>query len=99
MKSLLIAIAFMTVATFSYAQERGDLKGPAAKNYKPWMKKSDAEVKKVYTLKTPSQVKGPAAKNRRIFDRSDKSYQEVNFVSNRPKVTGPKAKNAKPWRN
>jgi len=99
MKSILFAIAFMTVATFSNAQDRLDLKGPAAKNYKPWLKKDKAEPKKVYTLTETKKLQGPLAKNKKSWKKEKATYKEVKLVSTRPRVTGPKAKNAKPWDN
>ncbi|MDN3686586.1 hypothetical protein [Cyclobacterium jeungdonense] len=99
MKGIIIAIAFMTVASFSYAQDKSDLKGPAAKNYKPWMKKDKADPKKVYTLSETEKLQGPAAKNKKSWKSDDKNFKEVKLVSTKPRVTGPKAKNAKPWNN
>jgi len=97
MKSLLIAFVFMTVATFSYAQDKSDLKGPAAKNYKPWQ--NNEKAKKMYTLEASSKVQGPSAKNKKSWDSKSINYQEITLVANKPKVTGPKAKNAKAWNN
>jgi len=99
MKSLLIAFAFMTVATFSYAQDKSDLKGPAAKNYKPWQKNEKTATKKLYTLEASSKVQGPSAKNKKSWESKSINYQEITLVANKPKVTGPKAKNAKAWNN
>ncbi|WP_162342152.1 hypothetical protein [Cyclobacterium salsum] len=97
MKGLIIAVAFMTVVSFSYAQDRGDLKGPAAKNYKPWMKKDKAESKKIFTLAGPKKLQGPAAKNNKSWEKDQITFKEVKLQATKPKVTGPKAKNAKPW--
>ncbi|WP_339925203.1 hypothetical protein [uncultured Cyclobacterium sp.] len=97
MKSLLIAFAFMTVATFSYAQSNNDLKGPAAKNQKPWQNTEKAN--KIYTLETSSKAQGPSAKNKKSWKSKAKNYQQVTLVSNKTRLTGPKAKNAKVWKN
>ena len=97
MKSILFATVFMFVASFSIAQDKNDLKGPAAKNYKPWMKKEKTEPKKVYTLTETKKLQGPLAKNKKSWKKKDANYKEVKLVSTRPRVTGPKAKNAKPW--
>lgn len=97
MKSLLFAFAFLTVATVGFAQNKSDLKGPAAKNYKPWQKSEKAPAIKVYTLETTSKVQGPSAKNKKSWKVEAKDYQETSLVSTKPKVTGPKAKNTKVW--
>lgn len=97
MKGLIIAVAFMTVASFSYAQDKGDLKGPAAKNYKPWMKKEKTESKKVFTIASAQKLQGPAAKNKKSWEKDQINYNEIELKATKPRVTGPKAKNAKPW--
>lgn len=99
MKGILIAFAFLMVTFFSYAQDKNDLTGPAAKNYKPWVKKENAEPKKVYTLTETKKLKGPSAKNKKSWKADKKNYKEVEFAATKPRVTGPKAKNAKPWNN
>ncbi|EPR66014.1 hypothetical protein ADICYQ_4958 [Cyclobacterium qasimii M12-11B] len=85
----------MTVATFSYAQKNNDLTGPAAKNQKPWQ--NTEKAKKVYTLETTSKAQGPSAKNKKSWESTSKNYQQVTLVTNKTRVTGPKAKNAKVW--
>ena len=99
MKSILLAFAFMTIATFSFAQDKNDLKGPAAKNYKPWQKSDNASPKKVYTLHTSNKLQGPSAKNSKVWKEEKQNFQQVELVSSKPRTTGPKAKNAKPWNN
>ena len=68
-------------------------KGPKAKNYKPWL--SDKSIDKPVFSKEPSQLKGPAFKNRKIWEDSRKS-REITFAD-QPKLKGPAAKNYRPF--
>ena len=99
MKSIIFAFAFLAIASVGYAQSSNDLKGPAAKNYKPWQQKDKAPAIKVHTLETATKLQGPSAKNKKSWELETKNYKETALVSTRPKVTGPKAKNAKVWSN
>ena len=99
MKSLIFAFAFLTIATVGFSQTDNDLKGPAAKNYKPWQQEDKAPAIKVYTSETATKLQGPSAKNKKTWELETKNYQETALVTTRPRVTGPKAKNAKVWSN
>ena len=68
-------------------------KGPKAKNYKPWL--NDNSVDKPIFGKEPSQLQGPAFKNRKIWEENRKSH-EMTF-SDQPTLKGPAAKNLKPF--
>ncbi|MFY0688542.1 MAG: hypothetical protein JXQ90_15305 [Cyclobacteriaceae bacterium] len=91
---LLIAIYFG--ASMVVAQSRNSLKGPAAKNYKPW--KYEQVDKAVYTV-DKEDVKGAAAKNQRAGNQELDTSILIPVVFNNPKqgLKGPMAKNYKPW--
>lgn len=80
----------------SNAQSHQDLKGPAAKNYKPW--KQQARKGTLLVTVDEEKVKGPAYKNKKP-QKGDFEVVEVNAdLRKREHVTGPKAKNSKPWK-
>lgn len=81
------------LANFGYAQDRNDLKGPKAKNWKPWS--SERTQVTVVTFEK-QQLKGPEAKNTAINERP-KSGQKPVSLNKKPRLKGPKAKNRKPW--
>ena len=95
-----LSLLLILLLSFSInAQSRNDLKGPAAKNYKPW------KYPKQYTGILVAQAsdraeKGPRAKNRKAWDR-DVVLLEGNRVRypKKEKLKGPAAKNRKPWDN
>ncbi|MBU2916279.1 MULTISPECIES: hypothetical protein [Reichenbachiella] len=100
MKTIIIAFAFTLAATMSFAQSRNDLKGPAAKNYKPWKDKNKTEVSIVMKSTDADRVQGPAAKNQKAWDQDSKAdFQEVALVSRKNDLKGPAAKNQKVWAN
>ena len=68
------------------------LKGPAAKNYKPW-KDANPSTAKVEPIK---RVTGPEAKNKKPWNDAKPSEANVKPMK---RITGPKAKNKKPWRD
>lgn len=93
---LLIFSAMMIFASWGYAQQRKELKGPEAKNYKPWKDNSEKSIA-VYKV-NPERLTGPEAKNKKPWDKSPKPAQYMAITtSSQPKLQGPKAKNWKPW--
>ncbi|MCV9386025.1 hypothetical protein [Reichenbachiella ulvae] len=98
MKKVIIAILFLTAATFAGAQGRNNLKGPAAKNYKPW--KDDVKTEQTIVMKSDNakKLQGPAAKNNKVWAEENKEdFTEIAVVSDRPALKGPAAKNHKVW--
>ncbi|UII23164.1 hypothetical protein [Fulvivirga ligni] len=94
---LIITVLAVSGAAFfnkSAAQERNDLKGPEAKNYKPWKNKS---TKKLITYRREI-LQGPDAKNQKPWKKEVNQYQEVAGRSNH-NLQGPRAKNHKPWQS
>ncbi len=97
MKKLIIVNFLLLVASFVFAQSNNKLQGPAAKNAKPWHKKS--KKNKVFFIKNKTFLKGPAAKNAKPWHKeaaTSQFYVEVENT-NRHNLKGPKAKNFKPW--
>ncbi len=98
MKKLAFAIiALFFTVSFANAQEFKELKGPAAKNYKPW--KQQARTGSLIVRTTPVDQQGPEAKNQRVWEQE--MEMEVLSVGTEPRerVTGPEAKNKKPWKS
>ena len=93
---MLVALTFGFV--LSYGQTEKPLKGPKAKNAKPWMakkQKTDIAVATNY-----QRVTGPAAKNAKPWQNNQaRSGFTALAASTTPRLTGPAAKNAKPWAN
>ena len=80
----------------TYGQMRSELKGPKAKNYKPW-KANKSNTVAVASLDVES-VQGPEAKNARVWDSATKvNTSSAIASSDRSTMKGPKAKNRKPW--
>ncbi|PHN02397.1 hypothetical protein [Flavilitoribacter nigricans] len=93
MKRLLLVLTVsMIFASFGYAQQKNDLRGPQAKNYKSWKYKS--EKKAVVAKVSGKKLTGPQAKNKKSLRADEAEYTAVTS-GKRPKVTGPKAKNWK----
>ena len=88
-------LILMLAVGMTYGQMRTELKGPKAKNYKPWKASKSNSV--VASLDVES-VKGPEAKNARVWDSTTKANSSSAIASsNRLSIKGPKAKNRKPW--
>ncbi|WNH14003.1 hypothetical protein [Thalassobellus suaedae] len=97
MKNLVLTLSIVFLSLSAFAQKRSDFKGPAYKNYKPWLHKN--EVTLVYTVSQKTKLTGPAYKNYKPWqNKSEKTYTPISFVSKRSKLTGPAYKNYKPWR-
>ncbi|MEX2591606.1 MAG: hypothetical protein WD426_02445 [Anditalea sp.] len=88
---------FFLAFNVSYAQSHQDLKGPAAKNYKPW--KQQARTGALVVRVDEKEVKGPAYKNRKPWQDDANKSEVTSELRVREKITGPKAKNKKPWQN
>ncbi|WP_439482834.1 hypothetical protein [Cyclobacterium plantarum] len=97
----MIRFTFILVAGFlafniSNAQSLQDLKGPAAKNYKPW--KEQARKGTLMVKVDDKKVKGPAFKNKKRFKGDFEVFKVDAQLAKRERITGPKAKNRKPWK-
>lgn len=98
MKTVIIAILFTATAMFANAQSRNDLKGPAAKNHKPWKSKAKTEQTIVMKSTDSEKVQGPAAKNNKVRSQEEVvEFREVAIVSEKSSLKGPAAKNTKVW--
>ena len=93
MKTLIISAALTLGCLVSFGQGKGDLQGPAAKNYKPWKDKSEKTT--LVTKAKTRDLKGPQAKNAKTWEIKDNNLVAVKSVANKPK--GPEAKNQKIW--
>lgn len=92
-----ILSALFLALNVSHAQSHKDLKGPAAKNYKPW--EQQARKSTLFIKLDGQDRKGPDFKNQKPW-KEDQPKEMVNTdLRTRERVTGPKAKNQKPWDN
>jgi uncharacterized protein YdeI (BOF family) len=99
MKKITLGLIFTLAATVALAQAPEDLKGPKAKNYKPW-KDTTRTNTQVLLATNEEQLQGPEAKNKKVWQNDstvDKKVVKTGDKKTKPK--GPKAKNAKPWKN
>lgn len=93
----MIGAAILLSVGVANAQEWNELKGPAAKNYKPW--KSQAKNASAEVRSERSDVQGPAFKNQKPWNQTDTTVPVDTTLDTSEKVTGPKAKNRKPWKS
>ena len=90
-----LTLVFFVVLT-GYAQDRNTLKGPEAKNYKPWL--NTEQPAPVYQMDV-EKLKGPQAKNQLAWTKARVEAPKSEIVLEpREKVMGPAAKNAKRWK-
>lgn len=89
----------LCVALLSFggmAQDRNDLKGPKAKNFKPWQ--SEGEGATLHTSVKSERLTGPEAKNSKPWQTEVREFNTVATPRlNRNELKGPRAKNLKPW--
>ena len=79
------------------AQANKQLKGPEAKNYKPWQKKKNKTATKTVVHLDRASLKGPKAKNAKPW-QNKQVVQPIEILATRKVfMKGPKAKNSKPW--
>lgn len=92
-----LLISFSAVAQQENNVKQSDLKGPAYKNYKHWMHKTEAV--KVYSENNKKSLQGPAYKNQKLGNNNvEKDLVEVKIGgSESQKLTGPAYKNHGPW--
>lgn len=100
MKKLIgmLIVIFMAVGT-AEAQIPAGLKGPAAKNYKPWMDKNKKDETSIVTVPTKEILKGPEAKNKKPWANKENWTPAIPVSEAKPKLKGPAAKNYKPWKD
>ena len=97
-KVILSSLILMLVSSISYSQSyKNDLKGPKAKNYKPWKNTEKAENNIVYT-DTQTKPEGLKAKNHKPWEnKENQDYVAANYIeAKKSRLMGPKAKNYKP---
>lgn len=87
-------VAGLLAFNVSQAQE---LKGPKAKNYKPWKEQARTATLEVVKADEPS-VKGPAFKNKKAWKNQATKVEVTHQPDSKERVTGPKAKNRKLWK-
>ena len=80
----------------SNAQSPQNLKGPKAKNYKPW--KERARTGAVMVKLDEPALKGPVFKNQKARDSQFNKAELETQLKMRDRITGPKAKNKKVWK-
>lgn len=96
MRKLALILALGFVTSIGFAQSRNDLKGPAAKNFKPW--KNNYPKSTLLVTTSRDNLKGPEAKNYKLHTKENAHYETSRVVMGRKKnLKGPRAKNAKPW--
>ncbi|MDW3209737.1 MAG: hypothetical protein R8N23_07715 [Reichenbachiella sp.] len=99
MKKLLFTLgALFFIITVNQAQNRNDLKGPKAKNYKVWQ--DDSPSVTVYTNSDQVTLKGPEAKNQKVWAETTAKENKVTIKRDTRRIglKGPAAKNFKPWK-
>lgn len=93
MKRYTTIFALSMMVTFAGFAQTDGLKGPKAKNYKPW---ENPQPAKPILVAVKKDVKGPAAKNIRPLENSE-STVVAKATTPKKRVMGPEAKNSKPW--
>lgn len=97
----MIRFTFMLAAGFlafniANAQSHQDLKGPAAKNYKPWKQQARKGTLMVKVDEAP--LTGPGFKNKKLWQSQSQKAEVSSDLIIRKRITGPKAKNKKVWK-
>ncbi|WP_366184439.1 hypothetical protein [Flavobacterium ovatum] len=98
--AMILGVLLISFSAFAQAEtnvKQSDLKGPAYKNYKVWMDKS--EPIKIYTDNNKQALKGPAYKNHQVSrDTREKDLVLVSTSGSESRnLTGPAYKNHGPW--
>ncbi len=91
-----ILSALFLALNVSYAQSNDNLKGPAAKNQKPWQKQSKDGV--ILVMVDDKANPGPQHKNAKPWRADQTKLGIQTSLVVRERVTGPKAKNQRPWK-
>lgn len=91
-------VMFVTVCSLE-AQVPAGLKGPAAKNYKPWMDKNKKDKRSIVSIPSKKALQGPEAKNFKPWANKEDWTPAVPVSEAKPKLKGPAAKNYKPWKD
>lgn len=94
MKKMAIFLCLMGMAVIGMAQAPAHLKGPAAKNYKPWKDRTAQPDNMTLVTVEKAELTGPAAKNRPTHQRQEGQYlQVVSLGKSTPQLMGPQYKN------
>ena len=78
--------------------ERGDLKGPRAKNHPDYRYKSSKVAVTAPATVSEKRV-GPAAKNYKPWQDDTRTQHVIVTKKEKKDLKGPRAKNRKPWDN
>ncbi|WP_215224347.1 hypothetical protein [Echinicola shivajiensis] len=96
--ALMVAAGFFSAETLETEDKKHrDLKGPKAKNYKPWKEKARKGTIVVNFDRDP--ITGPAYKNQRPGELNTNLVEISQDLKPIDRPTGPKGKNYKPWKN
>lgn len=99
-KAALILPIILLFVSVGFGQAKNDLKGPAAKNYKPWKDKNKSHATLVTSDKSNKKLMGPEAKNQKAWKNNEQDESViVATTSGKKKLMGPAAKNHKVWKN
>ncbi|MEQ9289828.1 MAG: hypothetical protein RIG77_23065 [Cyclobacteriaceae bacterium] len=99
-KYFLIPAILLLFVAFGQAQHRNGLKGPKAKNYKPWKDTTKSSATLVTYEEPANKLKGPEAKNYKKWQ--DKGVEKNTILvstGDTKKLKGPAAKNHKVWKD
>lgn len=95
MKRSVLLLATMMVSAEGFSQS--NLKGPKAKNATPVELAANALPIRFYDI--PSGIKGPEAKNLRIWEKVAVDTKRIYVRRELDILKGPKAKNKKVWKD
>jgi hypothetical protein len=95
MRNIILILLFFSVSSIFGQHFRG-LKGPKAKNYKPW--KDILKSRALLVTKSSKKLRSPSVKNFKPWKmEKNKNVIEVSFGSEKNKLRSPEAKNYKAW--
>lgn len=92
----MFTLAFFFTIFVVNAQAFKDLRGPAAKNYKPW--KDNSEKTTAMVNVSPNEKQGPAFKNAKTWEQEAEKAPLISRPVGEKREFGPKAKNRQPRR-
>ena len=100
MKKAAVLLTLIFCVGALIGQSNITLKGPAAKNYKPWKDKKVQKQEVVMVMKETQPLKGPAAKNAKPWQQKKVLVTTTADIATnrRLNLKGPAAKNYKPWK-
>lgn len=96
MKKIVLILIIFIAAQAGVAAQNLDLKGPAAKNSKPW--NNQAKKESVLVSSNIETRQGPSFKNSKAWSEDRNDLGMFVYIDKKERITGPKAKNSKPWK-